>query len=376
MSIFSKDFYMHNMNELNVKSKIIESRKIHSIQYLRGIAAVLIVLYHSTGLIGNSWKELLQNARIGVDIFFIMSGFIIYFITNNKNEMKLSIFAIKRLLRVFPLFLLVWLIVSILCYGDKKFSDVIASAFLFHIDYNAGAPAYGFNLIGPAWTLTYEIYFYILFALCGTLSYRFRGVLSSMLLISLPVMLQLYFNNSFSLTSYAHSNFHLTSLYQSPFKVLSSTMLWEFVGGIILAYVYTTNRERIQNSPKTPRIIVSIILLLFFIYSVFFYGIIPQGITGVFYQSMAIIISALLLEDILNVTVKPLEFLGDISYSMYLVHWAIIKVFITFFPGIWSAKLGFTGLFYFVASTIFISYVLHRFIEKPFISLARKITVR
>ncbi|HCD7731094.1 TPA: acyltransferase, partial [Citrobacter koseri] len=52
------------------------SNKILSIQYLRGIAAMLVVLFHSTTLIGPEWKSFMVNGSVGVDVFFIMSGFI------------------------------------------------------------------------------------------------------------------------------------------------------------------------------------------------------------------------------------------------------------------------------------------------------------
>lgn len=114
--------------------------KIYSIQYLRGIACLLVVLLHIKSLMPVEYRSLFSNGGIGVDIFFIISGFIIYYATSNPGEAKGNVYFTKRILRIYPLFFVVWLITSILNYGAEPFSEVIRALFFIHNDYKVGAP--------------------------------------------------------------------------------------------------------------------------------------------------------------------------------------------------------------------------------------------
>lgn len=347
--------------------------KILSIQYLRGIAALLVVLFHSTALIGADWKTMLRNGMVGVDVFFIMSGFIIYYITSNRKEISPVVFFVKRFFRIFPVFFFVWLVVACVSYQDQPFINVIKSLFLFHVDYNASAPAFKFNLIGPAWTLSYEIYFYIIFCVAGAISYKYRGAIASAMLMSLPIIIQLYFNGSFSYAANIKAEFLLTSVIQSPLKILSNAMLWEFVGGILLAYLFVNHRFKIQSIRKDVRSVIAALLFCIFVYQIFLSPVHAQGIGGLFWPSLCLVAGALISEDLIKFNIKPLSFLGDISYSLYLSHWSIIKVFITFFPAAWNNRYGFIGLATFLFISILISYLMYLLIEKPSMRLARKI---
>jgi peptidoglycan/LPS O-acetylase OafA/YrhL len=68
--------------------------KINSIQYLRAIAATLVVYVHSLNFIGNGNSNqanfyFLKNfGAIGVDLFFVISGFIITYVSDNFNGFK------------------------------------------------------------------------------------------------------------------------------------------------------------------------------------------------------------------------------------------------------------------------------------------------
>lgn len=358
---------------ITVSTDKITSNKILSIQYLRGIAAMLVVLFHSTTLIGPEWKAFMVNGSVGVDVFFIMSGFIIYYITSNKSELAPKTFAIKRFLRIYPTFLIIWLLVSCIYYADAKFINVIKSLFLIHVDYNANAPAFKFNLIGPAWTLTYEIYFYVIFCFAGYVSFKYRGLLSSLILLLLPILLQLYFNGSFMFSSNAKAEFNADFLLAPVVKVMSTTMLWEFVGGIFLAFLFINYRKNIVKINKIVRACCCTILIVIFLYFTFYSGWMPQGMVGLFWPSMALVTAALMAEDMMPFEIKPLSFIGDISYSLYLVHWAIIKLTQTYFPQVWNNQYGVFSLFVFLSVSVLISFIMYKKIEKPSIKIARKL---
>lgn len=77
---------------------------IYGLQYMRGIAALMVVLFHLKERLPSNIVPYLENGRGGVDIFFIISGFIIYFITQNDKELAPKTFLIKRAFRILPLY--------------------------------------------------------------------------------------------------------------------------------------------------------------------------------------------------------------------------------------------------------------------------------
>ena len=94
----------------------LHKNKLELIQALRGLAALLVVMFHTTELNHKNFQqEFLFNifafGSSGVDFFFVLSGFIIYFIhrfdVGQRN--KLKPFLLKRLIRVYPMYWLVTL---------------------------------------------------------------------------------------------------------------------------------------------------------------------------------------------------------------------------------------------------------------------------
>ncbi|WP_072051503.1 acyltransferase family protein [Enterobacter sichuanensis] len=71
--------------------------------------------------------------------------------------------------------------------------------------------------------------------------------------------------------------------------------------------------------------------------------------------------------------IRSLSFLGDISYSIYLCHWMVIRLFMDFFPGQWTMEGWVVKVPAILLTTLIISWLMNRFIEKPSISFARRI---
>ena len=96
---------------------------IKNIQVLRAFAAIVVVMYHAVGLVEDygfsysSYKFLTFNVgywgSFGVDIFFIISGYIMFMIQDKKNKSPFE-FAIDRIKRIVPLYWLYLLTISLL----------------------------------------------------------------------------------------------------------------------------------------------------------------------------------------------------------------------------------------------------------------------
>ena len=142
-----------------------------SLQCFRGVAALAIVLHHA-GLSTNAFIESLPAvfnyfchiSFLGVDFFFVLSGFIILnsHLSDEKNSRALKRYLIKRFIRIFPAY---WLISAllILCYtllptlsqGTRTEFSLLSSLLLL--------PATAPPVLSVAWTLIYEVMFYIIF---------------------------------------------------------------------------------------------------------------------------------------------------------------------------------------------------------------------
>ena len=155
--------------------------KLLSIQTLRGIAALLVVFLHisfelsskTNGSIILGFYNLNSFGLLGVDIFFVISGFIIFWIHGNDFQKKnaFQIFFIKRLTRIVPLYwlftiisALILLLIPELFTKGKEFEFThFLTSLLFFPWYNSVGEIYPILAVG--WTLNIEMYFYFVFAL-------------------------------------------------------------------------------------------------------------------------------------------------------------------------------------------------------------------
>jgi exopolysaccharide production protein ExoZ len=160
-------------------SQMSQSDRLSTLQVFRGVAALLVVLYHATvysqeqlgySFLGGAFLF----GHTGVDFFFVLSGFIIYYIHRQDIGVasRFQPYAIKRLLRVFPVYwivtgikLAVITIVPTLAKSYERDPLVIVKSFLL-------LPQVNLPLIGAAWTLTYELLFYGFFGIVILLNRR------------------------------------------------------------------------------------------------------------------------------------------------------------------------------------------------------------
>jgi exopolysaccharide production protein ExoZ len=145
--------------------------KINSIQYLRGVAALLVVYCHTIDnqlQLGTSWQQnfrYLQNfGAIGVDVFFVISGFIISYISLEKGTgiKEGLLFLKKRFLRINPSYYIAT-IIGIYIYKYLGPGVTIPKETL--LNSVTIIPLFGKDLpwLGVAWTLIFEWFFYLIF---------------------------------------------------------------------------------------------------------------------------------------------------------------------------------------------------------------------
>jgi len=203
-----------------------------SIQALRCVAALLVLVFHASvyhpgDQIGSA-RPPFDVGNAGVDIFFVISGFVMWMTTNRKPTAP-GVFLRHRFVRLVPIYwlftLLMFCIVAML---PSAFSRAVVNpthlllslAFFPHL----GPDGSLLPLLGQGWTLNFEMFFYIIFAAALMLSARRRiwAIAGALLgLAGLGVVL---------------ADYGLTPEVQ-PLAVLLSPLLIEFLAGILLAWV-------------------------------------------------------------------------------------------------------------------------------------------
>lgn len=152
-------------------------QRLVSIQHLRGLAILGVVVFHAF-----QWEWLnFETGSAGVDLFFIISGFVMW-VTTADREVTPGQFLKRRAARVAPLYWLASLtaLTAVLIWPGSipnvipDLKHVLLSlAFIPHLDPKGGP----FPLLNPGWTLTYEAFFYLVFAAALTAPQRWRPLI-------------------------------------------------------------------------------------------------------------------------------------------------------------------------------------------------------
>jgi len=284
---------------------------IQNIQVLRGIAAFLVVLHHFVNhyVLHNGYFESVQLLRhftfFGVDIFFVISGYVIAMTTKDVQRGFSSAlrFIRNRACRIYlgywPFFFLMWLLAYRYQPGILEGVNYFKSFFLL-------TPATSELLLKISWTLSFELYFYVL---CFFLFWVPNKALSYCVMFAFIAVLGV--NYAGLLHGKALAGFLL-----SPYML-------EFFSGYLLCVMGKRVLAKVWLLP---------VLLIFFIGLVL--GINQQAETGLLRVVTfgvagfcAVWLSLLLENSGKTITKGWLMDMGNASYTLYLSHIALIHVF-------------------------------------------------
>jgi len=333
---------------------VIEKKdRLLELDVFRGIAAVLVVLFHFTSK--TDFGGILSVGITGVDLFFIISGFVI-FLTLEKTDTGKS-FVINRLSRLLPAY---WTCVTI------TFLLKISNE---HLNIVQTLPAYLANLtmfqlnvfkigdLDPAyWTMTIEMLFYIfmLFVfLCNGLKY--------IEWIGLAVMLLCLFNGAFL------SRYHLRVHEFLNFRVPLITHFPIFYSGIIF-YKLKSNKKKYGN--------YGFLVFAFFIQWYLFdkggsrsdMSYIKYGVVLLTYYGLFLVYVNWGFKIIVN---RIILFFGNISYSLYLIHAYLGQQVLMPWLVIHSHFNKYLILMITLAIVIFMALLINTYIEKPAMKFIR-----
>lgn len=297
-------------------------KNLQVIQLLRGVACILVVLMHITITFSQTYHlpflgNIFKFGGAGVDIFFVLSGFIITYSNKQYITKATSIgkFLKKRMIRIFPIY---WIIISLLL----VFQLLLPSFYRTHFQLTTSNIFNTYFLLpnheminGVSWSLTNEMFFYVLFTLALLIpSKKFILLLLFVYLAFLIVLPAVSFTT-------AHEANGFTQLLIFPMNI-------EFLLGVLVVFF-------LENFPKKWCFPFLITGVGYFIFSTVFYteilNFFNSGYSRVIMfglPAFLIILSLVKYELSANIKVNNL-FLktGDASYSIYLFHLPVVVAF-------------------------------------------------
>lgn len=307
------------MNTAAIK-KLASKKKLYLIQVFRGFAALLVVLAHGSLIFhenlnrGFLFDIFYISGGSGVDFFFVLSGFIIFYVHRKDigNPTKLRNFLLKRFMRIYPIYWVVLtgkLLTSVNLSNSDPHHQVAWIEFVkAYLLFPQDRVLLSSTFIGVSWTLSFEIFFYLIFCLLICFKPKFY-------LPIIGVLLSGVFLNFLNLIHAPDDNIILQFLL-SPLHI-------EFLLGVLAAYIIY--KYRISYG-------IQLLYAGFFLYTLSTilnthhnflprYHVIAYGI-----PSTILVIGAVALEMSKSVTIPQiLILLGDASYSIYLIHGFVIN---------------------------------------------------
>lgn len=335
-------------------------QRYENLDYLRGLCALSIMAYHyiSWTMRGLDISNFLCKLGVyGVSMFYVLSGltmYLVYFRTFSPDKTFFKSFYVKRIFRIYPLMWFV-MILSIIMYGTESSPTDLVLQFtgLFGIvDWTSNVPV-------GIWSIGNELSFYLMLPL-----FFFCMKQSKWLLLAISVIVfGIYCYFAFVLFDKSQPIANQDMYYKNP---LCQAGL--FFGGILVGYFF--KEKRFKNIPVL--VLLGTLVLVFGFYPVHGNAIeIIAGWERILYTLICFGIAFCFLKADFNFVPafmkKSLAWLGDISYSLYLLHphvWALITYT--------SLKIRFVFPIASVA-TLVVCWLVYKYLETPARNLGVKL---
>lgn len=149
--------------------------KLQALQLMRAVAALGVLLWHASIFIG-PYGEGIGTALfrapsiIGVDLFFVICGFVIYLSSTKRTESGVAlispaVFLVKRIARILPLYVACTLALFLIeRHSERQTAELLFRSLAFVPVHNDLPPNIFTPTLTVGWTINYEVYFYILFS--------------------------------------------------------------------------------------------------------------------------------------------------------------------------------------------------------------------
>ncbi len=370
-----------------IQSDLLQSpqtlRRIPELDGLRAIAILMVISFHyinnqlinSSGFVAKILGKLTSFGWVGVDLFFVLSGFLIgsNLIGNKGSKNYFSTFYIRRVVRIIPNYYLLILLFSIICsipfFSSDYFltgNNVIpkwAYLLMIHNIFMAHLQNFGNISISITWSIGVEEQFYIIFPIL--VYYLKEKWLPYVLVLAIVIapLIRMQFTNWI------------------PAYVLLPCRMDSIAFGALIAY---TNHS-FSLTAIVKKWIVPIVLVLAVDCLICAYLYIRFSDLGVFKNTLfailfsGLIIFALVYKNSIYGAVlryRTLVWIGTISYSLYLFHDIILglchRIFSISGEGLFSNLKGISVSVLALIISIGFSWLVYKKLETPFVSWGKR----
>ena len=316
----------------------ISTNRLDSVQWLRALAAVLVLFEHAQieaeQMSGGVFTRIPFHWGSGVDIFFVISGFIMVYSARDAFGSKWSglSFIVKRFVRIAPIYYIytaLMIAAAVILPKQLESSNLsaahIASSFAFipHADLEGRIRP----ILQLGWTLNYEMAFYVVFA-ASMFMPRGKAVKTTIFTIFTACLLGL-----------------ATSPQNTQLKFWTQPIILEFAFGMVIGTIFL-GRESIREVLSWPALTCLIAILAI---APFKLDALQRPLTSGLMGALLLYVFVWMMPAIKNALLaRTLTLLGDSSYSLYLCHPFALAVWKLAWP--FEHQRQFDGLYVITAS--------------------------
>jgi len=332
---------------------------VPAIQYLRGIAAMMVVFAHAVHQLGPGTVMFSAIGTSGVDIFFVISGFIMTYMTSARSYTRAG-FMWRRIVRIVPIYWAATALTAVIAIlkpsllNHTKFSWTEFGASLSFVPTFNPVTGGLEPLLKLGWTLNYEMMFYVLFCLL-----LFQPVRRRILELGAIFTITVVANNL------PHNPLAALQFYGNP-------IVFEFLFGCIIGYWFVNERVDLAAAVSAICLAISFSLLV-------------AGSTiageGAFVRSIPaafLVFSAVALQRTTSWRSTALHLIGDASYSTYCTHIFMVMAAAAAwrrFGNLASPIQGTVFVSVCIGASAAIGIATYSWIEKPLIGWLRSLRI-
>lgn len=367
-----------------------DSRRFHELDSLRGIAALTVVLHHFSRILPENILHFLIRTPLrllvaghqAVILFFLLSGFVLTLPYKKKRRIDYISFLLKRVCRIYLPYLGA-LALAVLC--DLSFPSHLPST-NYWVNFTWSEPVtlrlllqhilflgnYDWSQFNTAfWSLVYEMRISIFFPFLAITVLGFRTVWLVLLAAALSL-------SAFPLATLSSSTLHLVS----PGAALDTTLTLHYAAFFLIGSMMAKHLSAINRwySRLTPTVVACLVLASLGIYcfsdasSIVQRISIPQHLFDWPIAAGAVVLIVLAINNRLFHTFlnsRATRYLGERSFSLYLVHGTILFILIHRFTG--EIRMGLFFAIY-LAASLLVAEIFYRLVERPAMLLGRHLT--
>jgi peptidoglycan/LPS O-acetylase OafA/YrhL len=354
---------VHGISDRSVTGHAASPRFYPQLDGMRAFAVAFVLLYHMIDLdLPHPLADIASAGWIGVDAFFVLSGFLItrILLSSQPRFRSFGLFVARRTLRTWPLYFVVLLLAYFVIRDDVSGEKTNWLEHLFFLQNYA--PSFTARCLSPTWSLCVEEQFYVLWPLVVfCLPRRFLGWLLVCVFVALPVGRDWGLHHAIGLKRlFTETQFHLDGLTAGSFVALLTT--W-----------FGTRSRKMHRAAWAALILGAGATILGFWRG----WAVQEGHNFVFgFTSLAISFSGLMLillhgessALIKLFSLSPLRYIGRISYGIYLIHEGVISLVAKIPLHHWLGTIAESWvllIFLRVALSVGVAAISYRFFESP-----------